>query len=322
VAFRLALYERGLFETVRVPVPVFCLGNLTVGGSGKTPGVIWLAERLRAAGRRPAVVTRGYGRRGRDLRLVPNAGEPLPEAREIGDEPRLLAARLPGVPLAVAADRARAAESAWETFGSDCLIMDDGFQHRRLDRDRDLLCLDAALAHRVFARGAAAPLLPAGPWREPPRAAARAHALFLTRAERLSPEARRETARALAGFGSAYFSASALTLREGPGGPVLPEEALRGAPVLAVSGLGDPRGFEAGLARLGAQVDPCRFPDHHWFTARDLAAIRRRAGGRRIVVTEKDAQRLPPDFPAAVARLDWRWEGEDPWGPVIESVFR
>src|SRR5262245_11784908 len=89
-------YEKGYAETVRMPVPVFCVGNLTVGGSGKTPVTLWLAERLQGLGRRPAVLSRGYGRLSEGLRLVDNGGGPLPTARDIGDEPRLLAERLPG----------------------------------------------------------------------------------------------------------------------------------------------------------------------------------------------------------------------------------
>jgi tetraacyldisaccharide 4'-kinase len=96
---RAAAYARGILETVRVPVPIFCLGNLTVGGSGKTPGVLWLLEELKKRGHRPAIVSRGYGRRDRSpVVLVPNQGEPLPGVERIGDEPRFLARRSGGAP--------------------------------------------------------------------------------------------------------------------------------------------------------------------------------------------------------------------------------
>ena len=322
---RNALYDSGGWETVRLPVPVFCLGNLTVGGSGKTPGVLWLAGRLTAAGHRPVVVSRGYGRQSKEaVILIANAGESLPPVGRMGDEPRLIASRLSGVPVAVGADRARAAERAWETFSPDCVVLDDGFQHRRLWRDRDFLCLDAGIAQRVFVEGRPTPLLPAGPWRERPSAARRAHAWFCTRADRLGPEGKTALRAALGRTGRpVYFADYALTFREGPTGVPVPAETLAGTPVLALSGLGDPAGFEASLERAGARVAGFRFPDHHAFSDGDRtrALDRARAEGRRLVVTEKDAQRLPSDFPALVAEVNWRWEGEDPWGSWIESVF-
>lgn len=325
VRLRNAFYESGQWETVRLPVPVFCLGNLTVGGSGKTPGVLWLAGRLKAAGRRPVVVSRGYGRQSTEaVILAPNAGEPLPPATRIGDEPRLIASRLPGVPVAVGADRARAAERAWERFSPDCVVLDDGFQHRRLWRTRDFLCLDAATAHRVFVAGRPTPLLPAGPWRERPSAAARAQAWFFTRAERLGPEQKSALRAALSSAGRPlYFADYALSFRDGPSGANVPAESLSGAPVLALSGLGDPGGFEASLERVGARVAGLRFPDHHAFSDedQDRAMALARAEGRRLIVTEKDAQRLPSNFPALVAEVNWRWEGEDPWDAWIESAF-
>jgi tetraacyldisaccharide 4'-kinase len=142
VRVRAAAYDRGWIETVRVPVPVFCLGNLTVGGSGKTPGVLWLVGLLQRLGHQPVVVSRGYGRRATGTSLIPNRGEPLPAVEQMGDEPRLIARRT-GVPLAVGADRALAGERAFDEFRPDCLVMDDGFQHHRIYRDRDWLCFDA-----------------------------------------------------------------------------------------------------------------------------------------------------------------------------------
>lgn len=321
---RAVAYRRGILETVRVPVPVFCVGNLTVGGSGKTPGVLWLVDELKKRGHRPAVVTRGYGRRGgAPLVLVPNRGELLPDAHTIGDEPRLLARRT-GVPIAIGADRALACERAWEEFKPDCLVMDDGFQHHRIYRDRDFVCMDAQLAHSVFLSDLPTPPLPAGPWREQPMAQARAHVLFVTRAERLSGERLEALQGCLRERGIKNVAVMGrLTFQDNVTGEAVSPAWFNGQRVLALSGLGDPASFENALTQLGAKVSGARYGDHHFFTAGERGKIleQARREGCRIVITEKDRERLPETFPALVARLEWQLEKEEPWVPVIESVF-
>jgi len=316
-------YGNGVLETVRVPVPVFCMGNLTVGGSGKTPGVLWLVDELKKRGRRPAVVTRGYGRRGSaPVVLVPNRGEPIPDVQTIGDEPRLIARRT-GVPVVIGADRALACERAWEEFRPDCLVMDDGFQHHRIFRDRNFICLDARLAEKVFLNHAPTPLLPAGPWREWVSCLDRANMIFVTRAERLPGHRLSDLQKCLGERGlknTAVFGR--LTFRDRTG-EIFPPEGLKGQRVLALSGLGDPASFENALTQVGALVAGERHGDHHYFTAQEGAAAlaRARREGRRLVVTEKDLERLPEAFPALVARLDWQMKEEGAWASVIESVF-
>lgn len=320
---RAAAYRHGILETVRVPVPVFCMGNLTVGGSGKTPGVLWLVDELKKRGHRPAVVTRGYGRRGSALVLVPNRGETLPDVQTIGDEPRLLARRS-GVPIAIGADRALACERAWEEFKPDCLVMDDGFQHHRIHRDRDFVCMDAQLADNVFLTHLPTPPLPAGPWREQPMAQARAHMLFVTRAERLTGERVGALRKCLGDRGTKTVAVfSRLTFQDNVTGETVSPEWFNGQRVLALSGLGDPASFENALTQLGAKVSGARYGDHHFFTAGERGKVleQARREGCRIVITEKDRERLPDTFPALVARLDWQLEKEDAWVPVIESVF-
>lgn len=321
---RAAAYRRGILETVRVPVPIFCVGNLTVGGSGKTPGVLWLLEELKKRGHRPAVVTRGYGRRGSaPLVLVPNQGEPLAAAHTIGDEPRLLARRA-GVPIAIGADRALACERAWEEFKPDCLVMDDGFQHHRIYRDRNLVCVDARLAHAVFLRRLPTPLLPAGPWREKPTALRRAHLVFVTRAERLTMDGLAALQEGLRERGVKNAAVTGrLTFRDNVSGKEVPTEWLKGRNVLALSGLGDPASFENALTQRGATVRGVRFGDHHFFSAGEVSDVLERARREncRIVVTEKDRERLPESFPALVAGLDWEMKKEESWVSVIESVF-
>jgi tetraacyldisaccharide 4'-kinase len=317
-------YARGFLETVRLPAPVFCLGNLAVGGSGKTPGVLWLARRLRERGHRPAVVTRGYGGSFRGVTVVSRGdGAALPEARAVGDEPRLIAERLPEVPVVASSDRASAGEWALTELGADCLVMDDGFQHRRLHRDRDLLCFDAGDAAEAFLRGRRA-LLPAGRWREPLSAAARAHVIFLTKVE-TQPEnvvaavvndmARRRPNTPVVPVRSVLRLWRPATQQEEP------LEVLRGRRVAVLSGLARPERFEGALASAGVRVEVhVRERDHHFFTSAECRRFRRRAGDRPVIVTEKDAQRLPPDFPDGVVRLDWSVE-EGVWTKVLDSVF-
>jgi tetraacyldisaccharide 4'-kinase len=303
-------YEAGWVETVRLPVPVFCLGGLTVGGVGKTPGVIWLVEVLKALGKKPGVVSRGYGRKDERRLCLAGPGETIPSVADVGDEARLIFQRT-GVPLAVAADRARAAEALWETHRPDVLVMDDGLQHFRLYRDRNLLCWDAAGAVRALTEGPPK-LLPAGPAREGEEALDRVHLIFFTRAERLGPGDREKLRdRWARPSRPAFFVRSHLSFK-GPEGDVRPD-SFRGKTVVALSALGDPSSFEASLADLGAAVTPVRFRDHHAFTGRELARVRAETerAGAVVVTTEKDDQKLPVDFVRTVARLDWEVE-EDP----------
>ena len=310
VRARAAAYRWGWLETVRLPVPVFCLGNITVGGSGKTPGAIWLAEYLLKKGRRPAVISRGYGARSKvPIRVVSDgAGKTLPVS-EAGDEPLLIALRLPSVPVLAGADRSAVGRRAVEEFGADALIMDDGFQHLRLFRNVNILCLDTTEVTALFERGGAA-LLPAGRLREPLSALWRADIVLLTRAEGLAPSKivsiRRKVEDCLLDVPVVPVF-GALSLWERAGGEEVLVSSLKGRPVLAVSGLARPESFEAGLRRLGMKVKPLRFSDHHLFTPdeRERIISSAKADGRRIVVTEKDAVRLPADFPCLVARLEW-----------------
>jgi tetraacyldisaccharide 4'-kinase len=315
VAGRRRAYASGLLETVRLPVPVYCVGNLTTGGSGKTPGVIWLAERLKSLGRRPGVVSRGYGASGGGaVRVVSDGRGAVLDASEAGDEPSLIARRLPGVPVVTGADRAAAARAAWEELGCDALVLDDGFQHHRLHRDVDLVCVDALADYGLFSRGG--PLLPAGRLREPVSGLARAGVLFLTKSNLAGPES--------VGLWRDLLAEIA------PGVPVAPVRyelsfdpaipgGLAGRRVLAVSGLARPESFERLLASAGADVTPCRFPDHHPFTAADRADVRARAEreGREVIVTEKDRQRLPEDFPCRAARLSWIPEEDPAWTKLL-----
>ena len=162
VAARNRLYDGGLLKQQKLPRPVISVGNLTVGGTGKTPTVIFIAHILKDHGYRPAVLSRGYGGSANaPVNVVSDGNRILMGWREAGDEPILIASAVPGIPVLTGSRRLLTGRAAVETFGADVLILDDAFQHRSLFRDIDMVLLDAA---RPFGNGF---LLPRGPLREP-----------------------------------------------------------------------------------------------------------------------------------------------------------
>ncbi len=296
-------YGKGILAVTRLPVPVFCVGNVTVGGTGKTPGVIWLVDYLQKQGRKPGVITRGYGRINEKEPFVVSDGEKIAEnGTESGDEPRLMAKRLPGVPVLAGADRASVGRMAVEKFGVDCLVMDDGFQHLGLFRDLDVVCVDAPHFLSLFLKGNEGLLLPAGFFREPLAGLKRAGVVFLTKANLVSKQE----------LGLVKQEIQKYVKEDVPVVSVryelsFPSADLKNKRVLALSGLGNPESFERGLQRLGADVLGVRYKDHHVFSEKERQKILQKAEKeqRTVVVTEKDFQRLPADFPCVVAKLEW-----------------
>ncbi len=296
VAARNGLYDRGILRQVRLPCPVVSVGNLTVGGTGKTPAVILIAALLRDGGRRPAVLSRGYGGTARaPVNTVSDGRRVLMEWREAGDEPLLIAAALPDVPVLTGAERVRTGRAAIERYGADVLILDDAFQHRALRRDLDILMLDAA---HPFGNGF---LLPRGPLREPPGALGRSHLIIGTGDPQAS--ASLPGPPSLASFRGVHEPREIV---EAATGRSVPLAALKGKRVCAFAGIGRPEAFRSSLAELGAELVGFRaFPDHHPYRPSDLEALRRLAcqsGAEGIVTTEKDGVRLA-DYPAFLAEL-------------------
>lgn len=295
VAARNAAYDRGLLRPRRLPRPVVSVGNLAAGGTGKTPLVKLLAAGLRARGLKPAVLSRGYGASpgGPPFpRLVSDGSRLLLPPGEAGDEAFMLAAALPGVPVAVSPDRAGAGEMVARSLPVDLFILDDGFQHRRLARDADILLLDSA---RPFGSGR---LLPAGALREPPSAAGRAGSIVLTRCEGPPVPAVLALLSAL-NPGAPVFTAAhePVRLAGAWGWPDAPLESLRGKTVAAFCGIASPGDFARTLSRLGARVARWRpYPDHHPYRAGEIERLARAAaadGASALVTTSKDAARLP-----------------------------
>lgn len=302
-------YDRGWLATARAAAPVISVGNLAVGGAGKTPVTLAIAARLAARGRVPAVLSRGYGATRGDARVVSDGRAVRLSAAEGGDEPVLLARRLPGLRVLCGPRRADLAVRAVGELGADALLLDDGFQHRALARDLDVVVLDAA---NPVGNGR---LLPAGPNREPLAALRRAGLVWLSRVDQASPEAlARWRALALEATGRPAVESrhAPLDLVDGTLARPLGLEALRGRRVLLLSGLARPGAFRRTVEGLGAEVAAeRRHPDHHRFTAAELAeafAAAGAAGCGLVVTTEKDAVRLDPAAAAdprlAVVRID------------------
>jgi tetraacyldisaccharide 4'-kinase len=318
VRARLALYRAGLLSVREIDTPVLSVGNITAGGTGKTPLVEWVARALAAEGRRVCVLTRGYGRGDERRRVVVSDGARLlASAGEGGDEPRLLAERLRarGVAVVSQADRFAAALWARESLGSEVFVLDDGFQHLRLARALDIVTLDAT---NPWGGGR---LLPAGLLREPRAGLRRAGCVVITRAEQAADlPALREEATRLSG-GRPVFTARTITRgvlplahggtsdekssgvgtsSENSSGGESPSALLQVSavprPVAAFCAVGNPRAFFAQLRREGLEPAHARaFADHHAYTQADidaLAAASGRAGARSLVTTAKDAVKL------------------------------
>ncbi|MBK9519429.1 MAG: tetraacyldisaccharide 4'-kinase [Anaeromyxobacter sp.] len=295
VALRGLAYRRGWLPAARAAAPVISVGNLAVGGAGKTPVTLAIAARLVARGRAVAVLSRGYGATRTDLRVVADGRAVLLGAAEGGDEPVLLARRLPGLRVLCGPARAALAGRAVAALGADALLLDDGFQHRALARDLDVVVLDAA---NPVGNGL---LLPAGPNREPRSALGRAGLVWLSRVDQAEPallDRWRDLARAATGRAPVESRHQPIDVVDGALARSLGLAALRGRRVLLLSGLARPGAFRRTVEGLGATVAAeRRHPDHHRFTPAELAlafAAAKAAGCDLVVTTEKDAVRLDP----------------------------
>ena len=265
-SLRLLLFRTGLKRSERLPVPVIVVGNIFIGGTGKTPLTIWLAESLRAAGLRPGVISRGHG----GQEGAPRAVTPQSDPREVGDEPLLIAAR-GGCPVVVGRRRVEAGRALLQAHPEvDVLIADDGLQHYALARDIEIVLFDG----RGVGNGW---LLPAGPLREPP---SRRRDFTVVNAPALTPG----LAHAVGGQPWRMHLAGehAEPLR---GGERVPLARLRDKRIVAAAGIGNPGRFFAMLRGAGLTVAELPLPDHHDFLDEPFAAV----DADLILITEKDA---------------------------------
>jgi tetraacyldisaccharide 4'-kinase len=287
-------FDRRWLQSFDLGRPTISVGNITSGGTGKTPVVQWLAGRLRQAGHRPAILMRGYasGPDGKsDEQML------LDRGLNSGSEPKIPVMANPSRVEGAAA--VRASEPSVDRF-----ILDDGFQHRRARRGFDLVLINAT---DPFGGGR---VLPRGTLREPLNGLRRADAFLITRVSLAPPDAVETIAKRLAGFDAPIYRCDH--------GSTLNPDRLAGKPIVAVSGIGDPESFERQLTAGGATAtDRIRFGDHHRYTAADVAAITRRARGASLITTEKDWVKIAPLVDSAeraawiVAGVVIRFRGTD-----------
>ena len=301
ISIRNRLYTLGVFKARRLSCRVISVGNIVVGGTGKTPAVIAIAKHLQAKNVRVGILMRGYKRQSREKVTIVSDGEKVcASLRESGDEADMMARHLNGIPIVVSSQRYRAGLVALERFGVDALLLDDGFQHRQLARDVDILTLSTKHPFGDPQR-----LLPAGTLREPPIALRRADIVLLTHTDttHVLPHAKKAVSQ---------LAPNALVLESihQPRHvyPLLPKvdaaeidfrsavSVLEGKRILAVCGIAQPETFVATLMQCAPEsVELVAFPDHHAYTEDDVRQMNtafQAAAADLIVVTQKDEQKL------------------------------
>ncbi len=297
VGIRNALFDVGIFKQVKLDVPVISVGNITTGGTGKTPTVIMLVKELKRLGKRPAVLTRGYG--------APKLAD---GTRGKSDEVMVIEHECPGVPVVVNPDRVAGGREAIAKFGADVLVLDDGFQHRRLARDLNIVLVDTTEPMGIPG------VLPRGTWREPPYNLKRANMIMLTRCEQVEDELANLAAGLLTQWVSprAIFQqrTTVIGLHDGNDNPVPLLASLPGdgRKVIAFSGIGNPAGFLHTVRSLGMTVSAASwFDDHHQYQLpgdlEGMADLAQKRGISALVTTLKDwvklrGQKLPANVPA------------------------
>jgi len=297
---RAFLYRKNiLLKSQRLSVPVISIGNLTLGGTGKTPMVRYVTRLLLDRGLRPAIVSRGYGGKATGtVNIVSDGVRILLPPDMAGDEPFMLAEALPGVPVLTGPERVRVARHAIQEFGVNRIVMDDGFQHLAVSRDLDLVLFSARTLlgnGRVF---------PGGPLREPLSALVRAHCFVITGVDSDNRSSVDDFQRWLQGgfpgkpvFAGEYLPAGIWHSRQGKACTLA---EARGIPVFAFAGIANPDSFRQTLRQEGfSLVGFKEFKDHHGYTAQDVAALVTAAqahGAKALITTEKDFVKLRPFF--------------------------
>ncbi|MCH7858970.1 MAG: tetraacyldisaccharide 4'-kinase [Candidatus Marinimicrobia bacterium] len=306
-------YNVNFFISRRVSVPVISIGNLSMGGTGKTPATLFVAQTLIDLGYRVGIVSRGYGRATSGTVLVSDDEQVLATFQSGGDEPHLMATRLKGVPVLVDEDRYRGATYLVERFHPDVLILDDGFQHRGLARDCDIVLLDATAPSSDYN------IFPYGLLRERLQALKRANLVVWTKTQIRVPQ--KELQRRIATLGIPQIQSTMEVipeLIEVGTGQRLPAGQLAGKRLLAFCGIAQPRPFYHALFALGLEPELVRYyPDHHHYTPADLVQLSQLIREHQLVgvTTEKDAVKLPAAFidehRIYALRIEFNLTGED-----------
>lgn len=328
VVLRNWMFDLGVFRTHRVGVPVVSVGNLTVGGTGKTPLVEYVVGRLLALQRTVAVVSRGYKRTSRGMVVVSDGHTLLVDAKTGGDEPYQIARKYPSAVVIVDEQRVRGTRHAVERHGAQVVVLDDGFQHRSIHRNVDILVVDVECPPHTT------PLLPAGLRREPLSAIRRANAIVFSRWRSDNGQRVKLSLRALTGQAVEYhveFVSNALVRFED--GTKQAIENLRGRTCVVFCGIARPRVFQHSLEEKGLVLKKFRpFPDHYFYTSHDMERIVREHTQLQadfIVTTEKDAVRLMTpalryvlqSVPLYYVELETRLSDSTSFSQLLERLF-
>ena len=286
------LYDHKIFREVKLPCPVISVGNITVGGTGKTPCVIWLSRMLSEQGFKPAVLSRGYGsKNSQPVNIVSDGNNILASIAIAGDEPYLIARSLQGIPVITGPKRILTGKTAIDNFGANILICDDAFQHRQIFRDINIVLLDS---QQPLGNGY---MLPRGSLREPLAALRRADAFILTRTNETAKiniiTGKIAEVRNIPVFGSSHRPVDII---KGDCSVQLPLAELKGKKVCAFAGIAQPDSFRKAIKATGAQIISFDiFPDHHCYRPKELKNIRNnflKANADLLITTEKDGMRL------------------------------
>ncbi|MCY4402535.1 MAG: tetraacyldisaccharide 4'-kinase [Candidatus Poribacteria bacterium] len=297
VSIRNYCYNVGIRKQKKLPCTVISVGNIVVGGTGKTPAAATIARMLQKKGKRVAILLRGYKRRSTKKVLFVSDGENhLCTREESGDEADMLARQIINVPIVVGKQRYQTGKAALDRFNSEILILDDSFQHRQLARDLDIITIDATRPYGTNA------LLPIGSLREPKAAVQRADIILLTRTDAIDIQIQnlRKQLKSLAPntliLESVHQPTSLSPLNNKDKHSTIPLQDLKGKRILAVCGIGNPTAFVATIEKFHPEiVELFAFPDHHVYTESDIQNIHeqmKRCNTEWIITTQKDEQKL------------------------------
>jgi tetraacyldisaccharide 4'-kinase len=324
-------FEIGVGRIARLDVPVVSVGNISTGGSGKTPFVEFIVNKLKAGGHRPAVVSRGYGRETRGYVLVSDAKGIRAGAKEGGDEPVLLAEKMRGTPVAVGENRAEASRTILKETGADCIVLDDGFQHRYIHRDLNIVLLTAP---GMFSRRW---LLPAGNWRETLGSLGRADLVVISKCSNEAEYNRAlQALREKCTVRAAGFRYESTSLYRVPSNAPVDESTIVKSRVVIAAGIGDFGSFRNSVEKLGCRVERSfEFRDHYWYTESNLGRMRDIVRSQKadfLITTEKDyvrmrtlgarCERLLSEVPVAVLEVKLRFiAGEEVIDELMKGIF-
>lgn len=335
VDVKLALYRYNLLKRHKLPCQVISLGNITVGGTGKTPTAQRLAAIIRDEGHRVVILNRGYRAKYKgEVGLVSDGGKIYMSAAEAGDEAFLLAKNLPGVPVLIGKDRDITGDYAVRHFQAEVIIMDDGYQHWQLERDLDIVLIDTI---NIFGNSF---LLPRGTLREPLENLSRAQVILLTKADQSTEDARSSIRDIVRQYNqdaliveSLHSPRCFIEVEEWYKGDLSkrmePLETVRGKKVMALSAIGNPSSFEQTIVDIGAEVVySARYPDHHSYSMAEMQQVMRRAvenGVYAIITTGKDAVKIPAEFihskrPLPIYMLDIELKFTEGYPEMMELI--